>query len=130
MRPIKFRAWHKHNNGNGEPFMTEPFNLYQLTDGAITFEKGDFVTWLNSCELMQFTGLLDKSGKEIYEGDITKTPEGATGKVIWNSKFARFEWSDGANAWPLNDEKFNYGPDQDEVIGNIYENPELLTSKQ
>ena len=56
--------------------------------------------------LMQFTGLLDKNGKEIYEGDITNV-----GIV---------EWDHGQFTERL------YAPDDIEVIGNIYSNPELL----
>lgn len=69
----------------------------------------------------QFTGLKDKSGKEIYEGDIIQE-----GKRLWQVGFKDgcFVGVDFKNAtW---DELINIGYGNIEVIGNIYENPELL----
>ncbi len=76
--------------------------------------------------LMQYTGLKDKNGKEIYEGDLVKV-EGAGGEplqIVWNTtQLCGFAYQAGA---------FYHGfiePDDSiEVIGNIYENPELLST--
>lgn len=68
----------------------------------------------NEENIMQFTGLKDKNGKEIYEGDILKTK---FGNKIWFSDLIDY------HLWNIqNSNAFS----QIEVIGNIFENPELL----
>ena len=73
----------------------------------------EFIGW----ELMQFTGLLDKNGKEIYEGDV----------IRWGAKKSKaVQWNNHRNGWNFQDHQKNYTPTiLWEIIGNIYENPEL-----
>ena len=77
--------------------------------------------------VMQSTGLLDKNGTEIYEGDIIRLPQRVTAAVSW-SAYGDGEYVNRVQCW-MTDE----GPLSDmrrstiEVIGNIYENPELLS---
>lgn len=84
-------------------------------------------------QLMQFTGLKDKNGKEIYEGDIIKYcfwndvetnlyREWKIGKIFWDNEHAKFD-VDGSIMGLFGWDKYY------EVIGNIYETPELLTLK-
>ncbi len=72
--------------------------------------------------LMQFTGLKDKNGKEIYEGDIVKTPA-MLGEIEYRESEVGFKLVEMGNGY--------YGEDFHlhsplEVIGNIYENPDKL----
>src|SRR4051812_17759551 len=76
MRTIKFRAWDKANNK-----FHYDFDLTSQFDGRISWNYE--TTELTDIELMQFTGLLDKNGKEIYEGDILKHLDGGKGEVVW-----------------------------------------------
>ncbi len=71
--------------------------------------------------LMQYTGLKDKNGKEIYEGDIVKDG------WLKNNPLEVVEWS-GTGFEPFADHSIteDYDPNTIEVIGNVYENPDLL----
>lgn len=94
MREIKFRAW----DGGEIVYNSEPEYMgYALFGGF-------------NGEVMQFTGLLDKNGKEIYEGDIVIGENKVLFVVEW---WERGQWSIA-------------GFKDIEVIGNIYENPDLL----
>jgi len=108
MRTIKFRAWNKEIKR-----MVNKLNL--------NFEQDDFHV------LMQFTGLHDKNGKEIYEGDILNTwdEEDSDENEYKEIKFKDGQWwwgNDGGNSCPL----YDIDTTRFEVIGNIYENPELI----
>lgn len=90
---------------------------------------------LADAEILRPTGLKDRNGKDIYEGDIVKTHEGYLMKVIWNDsgfklmfKFKRTY--QGEEYWETRKDISLNGSDDKrwgcEVVGNIYENPTLL----
>ncbi len=137
MRPIKFRAWHEDNK-----IMSESFTFEDMAAGRT--RRANF----NGSVIMQFTGLLDKNGKEIYEGDIVKGREGThLGEVIYGQykkprwhKHDSESWHIGfhvvgkGHCFSLEDLEWYIDPENLspirgkylEIIGNIYENPELL----
>ena len=128
MREIKFRAW------DG----IEMLDIYQIQTRAsgiaVYYLKGGFfngrrLTKIDNPLLMQYTGLKDKNGNDVYEGDLLHNddPEYGVGVIEFSSKY---------NGWILNDNYDETGADDltvilnndYKIIGNIYENPELLNN--
>lgn len=138
MRKIKFRSWDynsksmvylnelKVQNGEIEYLLTmdkngEMFVIWQqVTD--IPGGKLESSGGLNN--LMQYTGLNDKNGKEIYEGDIFKDADGSLFKVSYDVEELIYIVNCIGEDYSWNISRFK--TDEFEVIGNIYENPELL----
>jgi uncharacterized phage protein (TIGR01671 family) len=118
MRDIKFRAWNYKRNRMETRFTPccgeSPINseLYYITSGQ------------TDLELMQYTGMEDSKGTEIYEGDIVESPNSVftvewTKEGYWNAV--------KVSGVHLCSTQTVYGKGcLYEVIGNIYENPELL----
>ena len=121
MREIKFRAWHKEKKIMGEVLGID------ILHKEIFFSNGDVdccgFADLKYIELMQYTGLKDMREKEIYEGDIV-TLHNSEYKVIFNTEEARFVLRN--DEFEMNIPFTNNNNKRMEVIGNIYENPELL----
>lgn len=113
MRAIKFRAW------DGER-MKEVLTL-GLHERFISTPKT--VAPIEEFKLMQYTGLKDKNGKEIYEGDILKVCNWyGKGGMVGSVYMEEGIWF-GATDYLYSAIQTNKA----EVIGNIYENPELLS---
>lgn len=124
MRSLKFRAWSNDDN--------------RYCDFVTLDEDGRWIGWIKSCgiylttidiNIEQYTGLKDKNGKEIYEGDIVKMPD-------WGIK-PKYEVVKFSNS-SCGFDPFVRGcfeciaPDGEEVeiVGKIHENPELLGDKE
>jgi len=123
MREIKFRAWDKNKQKmfyfNMHPKETYVDNLVIFGDGSWVFQNSELgedelYTDYTMGILMQYTGLKDKQGKEIYEGDIVNNLNPVEGEEVPY----KVEWNVCFGGWGL-----FYNADY-EVIGNIYENPE------
>lgn len=128
-RPIRFRAW---DYGNGMLY-----DVYPTDEREYVYDfKKNIKTKVHE-HIMQFTGLLDRHGKEIYEGDIFPSAKGN-----WVIKFGAWDYWDGKKLVQMygwyaeclsvegksHDQK-EMKPlyaSQVEVIGNTYSNPELL----
>ncbi|OHY53204.1 YopX family protein [Lacticaseibacillus paracasei] len=130
-REIKFRAWDNLENcwyeptfegyrGKIEEIMLSPRG--RLTMRTMT-ELIDESMFPNRFELMQYTGLKDNNGREIYEGDIVKNEYGKAMDIQYDPRSAAF----GVGDYYFG--TIGYGKTL-EVIGNIFENPELLEGKQ
>jgi uncharacterized phage protein (TIGR01671 family) len=120
MREIKFRSWDCYENQMHNGVES---GIYEDPDEIIPFDK---VLELACYEVMQYTGLKDKNGKEIYEGDVL----GYVTDTKWIVGF-----KNGAFTLSYQNSNINILYDCDiadgkvthmKVLGNIYENPELL----
>lgn len=134
LREIKFRAWlteleHMIPSNQILGFISEPINEELEHDIILKYssvpinQDGYIVKEENSdfYRLMQYTGMHDKDGKDIYEGDILKISDDVNAPVGFNEKT-------GAFCCEHDNKKTDhlFASHMSEVIGNIYENPELL----
>lgn len=124
----KFRAWH---NELGR--MMSIKNMWFQASRIEELELNDAVmnehitAYPDEIELMQSTGLKDKNGKEIFEGDVVDY-KGRKAIIKWNGSYASFiyRFVDELNKRSAEWYPLYLAYLKCEVIGNIYENPELL----
>jgi uncharacterized phage protein (TIGR01671 family) len=146
-RPIKFRAWNKAfarmeysreesviRGGRPErdSILVVPDDK-ELDKFWLVYFRDKWTVVGYSGPIMQFTGLRDKAGKEIYEGDIVRLEvQDVTGENDW-----RIEWDERACGFVFQSDSRLYPDDsvvvdgggvvRGKIIGNVWENPELLT---
>jgi len=109
MRKIKFRVW------DGEKIVIPD---YITRDGIAYWKENSIREWARN-NIMQYTGLKDKNGKECYDGDIIFSTGHGNKIIEWIDKDAAFGFKSNSGFTRLFGLIF-------EIIGNIYENPELL----
>lgn len=124
MREIKFRCWDR---------FKQRWSNYKINDGTVYFMDKNTGVWYGSYNkrykdfnLMQCTGLKDKNNKEIYEGDIVKLRANhGIGVIKYYDEWGAFvvEYIKPRQLAVLG---MNYYKEDIEILGNIYENSELL----
>lgn len=133
MREIKFRAWDREyekmtyfddeDYEYSPPIVSRLDQVFKKDSNYDDYEDFEYNDITDSVELMQFTGLHDKNGKEIYEGDIVKSffvDTDEAGNEIYKYYIIEVKYDEVLCSYKI-DKFMNL-----EVIGNIYENKELL----
>ena len=121
----RYRAWDKIRKTMYEvdDIMSIDFGKSEISVKTLFFERTNYYKF-DDIVLMQSTGLTDKNGKEIFEGDVLETKDGLLDGVVeyrtdlgmWTNSLFRYN----------NFERLCNVADSTYIIGNIYENPELL----
>lgn len=145
-REIKFRAWHQN-----EMIYCDKAVYFVEFDGTLWKNNGkeyDNLISIDKAVLMQYTGLKDKNGTEIYEGDIVFNSNRTLVTLKEDKRLYLVKWQNGEydeeDKWLCKKPAFIFdkiitngikymelifNQNQIEVVGNIYQNPELLNSK-
>ena len=121
MREILFRG-KRTDNGEwvqGSPIFQDCYVLIRFWNSE-EFEYEEYLVIPES--IGEFSGLTDKNGKKIFEGDILKGMGGLY-RVYFDTSLSCFEWAKINGNW---EETFSGFADEYEIIGNIHDNPELL----
>tara|TARA_R110000851_G_scaffold194042_1_gene344853 strand:+ start:602 stop:982 length:381 start_codon:yes stop_codon:yes gene_type:complete len=123
MREIEFRAWDQCRN----TMFTNSRNVeFKIVNGVVSAVNYDWSGKEQALRVMQYTGLKDANSVKIFEGDIIRHREGYVWTVIYESAESRFAL---VCKPPLIRPLSSTRSRNVKVIGNIYENPELLATE-
>jgi len=123
MREIKFRAWDEVRKK-----MYFPERLFCKKDGTVWHvDLGDTsrIIGQQGFELMQYTGLKDKNGTEIYEGDVIRDNDG----FLWVVYFEDGMYCAKGGEYETVEYLIEFCPEWCEVVGNIFQDGDLLDSE-
>lgn len=121
----KFRAWVKKTETIQE-IETISFKEKKLVIDYSGRSSSGYIKNFDEVVLMQSTGLKDKNGVDVYQGDIIKCTSGCPHEVIWLEEYGG-TFIGGMPAWYLSGLNNGYSwTGEEEVIGNIYENSDLV----
>lgn len=126
MRELKFRAWDTNRKKmvDMDYFECHKFGFRLLRQKPT---DPDAIDWSDGFEIMQFTGLKDKNGKEIYEGDIVRVVAASVASL---ASIQRVMWQEFRGCWAVGGDLYNndlwkyvQNGGTCEVIGNIFKGP-------
>lgn len=132
-REILFRGKHIHAMDSNEHLNGTWVHGY-LSDKDYIYDKsleGEFLVDENT--ICQYTGLTDKNGKKIFEGDILRYADEIILKTVWNDRKYGYAAQCVKGSVLLKDCKWGlweFESDEAEVIGNVFDNPELLKGEE
>lgn len=124
-RVNKYRAWNKEKKIMCYKHEDEEQHWFDgVCCSDVEMVNGRLNSGLSAYEYMQYIGVDDKNGKEIYEDDIVLSDDGKAGQVQWLEEHLAFM------IWCVTDNKVYFAYENDfskiEAIGNVYENADLL----
>lgn len=125
MRQIKFRAWDKENKRMLPVYLTDMDSGLMPISGDWDYVIRPFE---DECELMQFTGLIDRNGRDVYEGDVYQFPPARNDTPPFIDLVEDLQTFFEAKG--LREGEYTWDYSEIEVIGNVWENPELLTKEE
>ena len=128
MREILFRGKRTDCDAWVEGDLIQAFRGNQLSSCSIMPNTPTAYCWkVDPKTVGQYTGLTDKNGKKIFEGDIVECVSGGEQAVIsWLKYFACFGLS--FDGWCCGFDDYDFSPNDFKAIGNIHDNPELLNN--
>lgn len=126
MREIKFRAWTGDKMISGDVDLDSDHSGPSNNTETISMSGLAQMYERKGWELMQFIGLQDKLGKDIYEDDLIKSPKGEIFRVMYDARMSQFVMEDLGRTAEDYSYPAGFAYTEAEVVGNFHQNKELL----